>query len=1237
VNRLICALALVFLTGVSAFAQETRSTIFGVVRDQQGASVPNAAVVIRNVETGTTSRLTTNTTGYYEANLLLPGTYEVTVEASGFKKSVRKGLTLQVSSRLEVAADLEIGNVTDTVSVTGEAPLLETSSVTSGRVLDTRSLQDLPVQGNSALLLVKQTPGVQFGGVNNELGLHSNQGGSDYNVNSNVGGNSWSMDGTPLNANSRRTGYVPLADTIAEFKVETSNFDAAVGQTTGAVISMISKAGTNSLHGTGSWLHWQRRWNGSPFFVKQLYYRNIAAAEAAGNSARAADLRSQDLQPSGRSNQYSGTVGGPVFLPKLYDGRNKLFWFFSYAKRQDIKTEEPNTINRTVPTLLQRQGDFSELLRADATRYQLYDPLSVRVDPNRAGTWLRTPFSGNLIPMARFLNPAYAAYVKLLPTPNNAGANAENRNNYVAVGTPFNWDYKVYQNRMDYNISDRHRAFFRWSYNDFIEDRGDWTYESARGLHTNGLNRTNTGATADWVWTPAASTILDFAASVNQFREGDKITKPFEFSASGVGFPNYIDQFAPGRQILPFLDFSDNSYQDISRGGVPVYTRYRVHSYKTDITHIRGKHSIRGGLENRHYFRTGGGGGNVSGNYELRNTYTRRTSDNLDNAGLLGHEWASFVLGFPNAMRITRTDSYATHNPSLGIYVQDNYRLTSKLSLNLGFRIEWEQGPTERFNRIIGDFDPTLVLPISQGAKDAYARSPQPQLAASQFNVLGGSVYPGANGASRQVWPSEWLFMPRLGVAYTINSKTVLRAGYGIYYDTLNVMNENLDQTNFSRTTSTQITNDAGVNWLVADPRNGRPPITDPFPVRANGTRYDEPTGSVLGAMAVAGRTFDHFGDQMRRARQQRWRLGFQRQLSNTLVVDASYTGSYSDRVNLDQPINALPAQYWNTTNVRNEASGTLMNAQVPNPLNISNFDSLRTSNPLVYQDMTTQGRFTSPTIARNSLLRPFPHLGSDTDVRRSPVGAAKTHSIELSVDKRFSKGFNFFVGYTALRVRDKDTYLNEFDAEPTWRLSNDGRPHRLTGTTIYELPFGRGRKWLQGGVANAVAGGWQLGVTYEYQPGALSDWANLFYYGDINKIGIENRSLGQWFNNAGCVLPGRKIVPGDIEIAAGQPCTQGFEKRSASTPAAYQARVFPQRIQGLRSDMTNQWNANVQKNIDLKEGIRLQLRLDALNLQNRSQFNGPDLNPVNSTFGTILSQSAATNRFIQVQARLTF
>ena len=295
------AAAICLLAGVMS-AQETRSMLFGRVLDPQGAAVPGSSVLVVNAETGLRQSIKTNDTGYYEANLLMPGSYEVITEKEGFKKLVRRGITLPVSSRLEIDLPLQVGGTSETISVTAEAPLLETNAVSSGRVIDNKSLMELPVMGNSAMLLVKLAPGIQTGGTNNYLALHSNAGGSDYSVGGNIGGNSWTLDGSPNMGPGRRTAYLPYTDAVSEFKVETNNFDAGIGQSSGAAITMISKSGSNSFHGTATWQHWQQRWQGTPFFVKQNYFRRIAAADAAGNTALANSIRATDKQPTGRSN-----------------------------------------------------------------------------------------------------------------------------------------------------------------------------------------------------------------------------------------------------------------------------------------------------------------------------------------------------------------------------------------------------------------------------------------------------------------------------------------------------------------------------------------------------------------------------------------------------------------------------------------------------------------------------------------------------------------------------------------------------------------------------------------------------------------------------------------------------------------------------------------------------------------------------------------------------------------------
>src|SRR5688572_2689978 len=523
-SRLMRTIFPVLLLSAAVFSQETRSVIFGRVTDPQDAAIAGATIVVTNADTNTVTRLVSNDTGYYEANLLLAGNYTVTAELSGFKKSVRSGVTLPVSTRSEVNIRLDVGDVSDSVSVTAEAPLIDTSSVSAGRVMDNRSVTDLPTFNNSPLMLIKLVPGIQASANRRYNGVNALGGTNEAHNAGNVGGNDWSIDGVPNMGNGYSAAYLPYSTTIQEFKVESTNFDASIGHTTGMNVSVMTKGGTNSLHGALTEQHWQQRWNGTRFFVKQQYYRNIAAAEAAGDTARAEELRRSPKQPSGHSNNYAGTIGGPIVIPKLINGRNKLFFFFSYDGFEDKKTTE-STFNHTVPSLAHREGNFSDLL-AIGPRYQLYDPLTVRADSARPGHFIRDPIPGNIIPSSRIVNPAHTTYSNFFPVPNNppAARNLEPLNNYLGVAEPYNWSYAALSNRMDYQHSEKHRFFGRWTWLKYREDRQDWTYETARGLQTNGVNRNNRGLTANWVFTPTGSTIFDFGSSVNHFREGNILT-----------------------------------------------------------------------------------------------------------------------------------------------------------------------------------------------------------------------------------------------------------------------------------------------------------------------------------------------------------------------------------------------------------------------------------------------------------------------------------------------------------------------------------------------------------------------------------------------------------------------------------------------------------------------------------------------------------------------------------------
>jgi hypothetical protein len=1191
-------------------AQETRSTIFGRVLDQQNASVAGATIAVVNVDTNATTRLRSNETGYYEASLLLPGQYQVTAELQGFKKTVRSGIALSISSRAEIPMVLTVGETAETISVTAEAPLLETSSVSAGRIMENRSVNDLPTFNNSPLMLIKLVPGIQASANRRYNGVNALGGTAEAHNAGNVGGNDWSIDGVPNMGANYSAAYLPYSTTIQEFKVESTNFDASIGHTTGMTVSVMTKSGNNSFHGALTEQHWQQRWNGTRFFVKQQYYRNIAAAEAAGDTALANRLRNSPKQPSGHSNNYAGTLGGPVIIPKVFNGRNKLFFFFSYDGFEDRKTTE-STFNHTVPSLAHREGNFSDLLPI-GPRYQLYDPYSVRPDPARPGHVVRDPIVGNVIPRSRITNPANATYAKFFPTPNNppARANLEPLNNYLGVAEPYNWSYGALANRFDYNHSEKHRFFGRWTWLKYREDRQDWTYETARGLQANGVNRNNRGITLNYVFTPTSSTVLDLQGAINHFREGNILTDvATAFKPSDVGLPAYMDQFAGENHALPIMAMS--GYDTLGQA-VPAWTNFVLASTKLNLTHIRGAHTITAGLDVRDHRRSGGNPGEVNGRYTFNNSFTSREEDGLTVAANLGHSYAAFLMGLPATASADINANYVLNNPYAGWFVQDSWRATSRLTLMFGLRMENEWGRRERYNRVIGWFDPTAELSITAAAQSAYAAAPVPELSASQFSVRGGSVYPGVNGAQTRLQSNEFMLLPRFGAAYQLRSRTVLRGGYGIYFDTLNAQNVGPDQSGFSRATVSPITNDFGQTWLSGNPQMGVSPLSDPFPVRADGSRFDIPVGAGQGSLARAGMGWNFFGETVPRARQQRWRVDLQQQVGSNMVVSVGYAGSYSDRIRIARRLDALPGEYWNTTTVRNNALASNLNQNVASPFRIQNFASLQASNPVEYQALASRGYFTRQIMPKHQLLRPFPHMSNVTS-GASTDGAVKTHSLEASFQRRFSRGFTFNANYTALYERDKNYYHNEFDALPSWRQTNFGVPQRFAATGIWELPFGRGRAFAQSGVASALFGGWQIAGTYEWQPGALLDWGNLFYYGDLDSIRTGERTLDRWFNTA------------------------DFERVAQRTPAAFQARVFPTRVDGVRGDGLNRIDANIQRDFRLTEQLSLQLRMDALNAANRSQFSNPNLDPISTNFGRVTNNTSSTMRFLLFQIRLKF
>jgi hypothetical protein len=883
---------------------------------------------------------------------------------------------------------------------------------------------------------------------------------------------------------------------------------------------------------------------------------------------------------------------------------------------------------------------------------------------------VRDPFPNNQVPI---LNPMYAAYLKLIPLPNNVPGlvGSDGLNNYLASATPFNWDFENYANRIDWVVSPSHRIFGKWSYQNFLEDRGDWTYETARGLHQNGLNRNNIAVALDHVYTINATTILNNSVAWNRYRDGDtQNAVQKSFGPESVGLPGYLSQFAGEFKHLPILNFSGGSYSSFSRE-FRTPARFSIGTIRGELTKVLSNHTLRAGYDLRQHYRQLNSPGNTSGFIQPRNTYLRQTNTTTTNGvGLLGLEWASFLLGVPGgSVSVVKNDSYYLTNPYYGFYVQDDWRLSPKLTITAGLRFEREAGFRERYNRGLVGFDPNADLPITAGAQAAYANVALRELPANQFVVKGGSVYLGQPGRET-THQSENLWMPRIGAVYQLNDKTVLRGGYGIFFDTNNVLNNAINQLGFSRTTATTVSNDNGLtfassNLTSAACRASASACTtifsDPFPVQANGERFLTPVGNALGLMAGVGRSITYIPLDWKHARQQRWRFSVQRELSKDMVFEFAYLGAYSDRITLNKRIDHLPEQYWATGKIRNNTAASYLNGTVANPFRITNFASLQTSNPVLYQDMSGNGFFTGTTRARQSLLRPFGHLNSSNI--GIPLGENQYHDLEFTLNKRFSQGLLYSVSYVRTWNRERTTFENEFDALPVWRESNNSRPHHFMFNAVWEIPVGKGRRFLANSrLLDAVVGGWQVSAIYHLQSGPLIDLGNWFFYGDdLRKLtkSRDERTTSDWFNWQ--LLPGaardytasnrsayeariRTLVPQSILTQMGNIC--GPSSNAACTyenvtptnfqPNSFHRRIFPTRLSWLRASNMNQIDLNVARNFQIFEGLKAQFRVDFINALNHVHWQGPNTDITSTSFGRVPAE-ANTPRWIQFMLRFTF
>jgi hypothetical protein len=1133
-------------------AQETRGRIMGRVVDSTQLALPGVNVTVTDIERGTTTEVVTNEQGLFQANYLLPGNYKVTVTLSGFKTHVLERVRLQISETKDLPVVLEVGAMEESVSVTAEVPALSTSDANLGLVVDQERLASLPLIHGDPYKIMGLATGLAHSGSQRldrpyepthivgyaYQGTRSNR--SDLLI-----------DGAPstatANANEVIATYVPPSDLVQEFKVQTATFDAQFGNTEGGVTSIGIKSGTNA-------------YKGSAYYFAEPY--KLGANDFFGKA------RGQGIVESS-SDRPGFTIGGPISIPGLYNGKDKTFFMFGFEHITDIRPRFDAGGDSWVPTEKLRNGDFSDY----SGNITIYDPLT-RV-PSGTGQYTGQPFPGNVIPANRIspIAKQILAYYSLPKNPGLAG-------NITDAQLPETAKYNSLTGRADQAITANNRMFARYSwynrdsiYNEYTgypETSGTWfQFQSWQ-------------AVVDDVHVFNPTTVLNVRYGYNRFdRNSGQQEEARNYDLSTLGFPSQYNSLIPeANRYFPRLDFDGTTMIDVAFGND--FRPITTHSASATLNKSMGAHALKGGVEMRIYGeRSTSTGNDQAGRYQFTNAYTRQNSaSGTDYLGL--QNYASFLLGMPATTSVTRAAFYDEHSTTWGFFVQDDWRVNDRLTLNFGLRYELETPLTEVNDGSVSNFDYTYTQPIEPTVQARYAALNDPALKAlvPQLNVKGGLLFVGKDTDVTYKTPKN-TFLPRFGFVYRLDQKTLLRGGGGLFAGFLGQRRGDVIQSGYSQTTTFGTTFNA----------NGAP-IPYTWDVSLLSSPILEPVGNSLGKETFLGQGLTFFNPNPAVSKQARWQLGAQRELPAGWTGEVTYVGNYGYDIEITRNINALPNIYLNTDNSRTAemvANNAFLSASVTNP----------------FAGLLPGSGNNNATIARRQLLRPYPQFGDINTTNND--GKSWYHSVQASLQKRFNKGYTLGFSYTYSHWMQATEYLNAGDANPTKMISDLDVPHRLSISSIYELPFGNGKRFATDatGVLQGIVGGWQIQGVYTFQSGfPVRFGTDGFYNGD--EIALDDKSTLKWINTGAFT----SILSG--------PST-------AATPVDH-LRSLPFRFEDVRADTINNLDLSLIKGVRLPGTMELQLRAEFINALNNPYLATGDgqivVNPTTSTFGQITASN---------------
>lgn len=1158
-----CLLLAAFLFCATWFgaAQQQTAELTGLVTDPGGAAVADATVSIANPARGIKMDVTTNASGIYVAPLLPPADgYEITVTKAGFQQLTRRGITLQVAQTATVNLTLAVGSSSETVIVSGAPPLLDAQTSSVGQVIEARTITALPLNGRSSFRLIQLTPGVTFNqaayGQFGDVPVNTTWD-TSFSINGGQAqSNEFLIDGVPSEVGFfNQITTIPSVDATEEFKVESNNLSAEYGRFSGGVINVTTKSGTNELHGT--------------------------AFEFLRNSALDANDYIDKSKGVGipplKMNQYGGALGGPVVLPRLYHGRDKTFFFADYQGTSRI---QGTTFLATVPTVAERTGDFSQLYNASGKPITLYNPFSTRPDPNNPGHYIRDAFQANQVTP---LDPVAKNLMNYYPLPNTQGATYTNANNYIN-NAPLTVGQDQGSVRIDENVSDRYHFFgrFGWLLTNLTQPNtfGNVASGGSGAVGTTKFHNWSFALDNTITINPTLLMTVDYGyARWFQTRQ----TLSYGFDNSKLGFPAQFVSLVtipmfPSITVAGYAATNGQSY--LSNGN-------DSHALIFSLTKVLGRHTLIAGTDVRLHLINFFNVASAAGQFTFAAAQTQGPDPNVSSA-TAGNALASLLLGAGSSGSMPVGAGNEMRDWYTAAFLQDNYRVTDRLTLNLGLRYGQESPYTDRHNKL-NYFNPNV---------------PSPARNASFPNLTGGLLFAGVAGGPD--WVYDWNtvhFQPRLGFAYNLLHNTVVRGGAGLVYAPLELSNNAVGfapNTGFSSSTNWVTSLNGGLN-----PANL---LSNPFP-----QGLVPPTGNSLGAATGLGQSVTVWDAHPKTPLSYQWNFGIQQQLPSAILVEAAYVGSRGEHLTHNFDNDVLNPQYL--------SMGAALQNKVANP----------------FQPYVSIGALSQSTVTEQQLLLPFPQF-TDVSAENQTWGDSSYESAQFKVNKRTTHGISMLAVYTISKWLSDVTVAdapigttnstgvqNWYDLRAEKSLSENDIPQDLILNVVADLPFGQGKRYLGGahGPLEKMIGGWSAA-------GILTEQKGFPLAFSAPDTGPGDRP--NW-------VPG--VSP---NLSSGRPNSQKvaewFNPAAFSLPVAWQFGDVPRTTGAVRSPGVQNLDFTLEKQTQIFERLNMEFRADAFNLTNTPHFGFPDTNLADlaTTFGKITSVlPSPPPREIQFAVKLKF